>query len=135
MKKTRPPKRNNKFYLPKHEYWMTVHFCMNYGEYKRKLAELDGQKGVVYDGMPHGTDVTDPTAVIAEKRQKIQGKIDIIENAIKDVDPNLYEWLLLGITGDGYSYRYLHDHLGMPCGKDYYIKKYREVYYRIAQEI
>ena len=133
MKKTRPPKQKNKYYLPKHEYWMTVHFCMNYGEYKKQLAELDGQKALVLDGMPHGTETSDPTAVIAEKRAKLQGKIDIIENAIREVDASLYDYLLLGVTTDA-SYGYLSD-LGMPCGKDYYIKRYREIYYKIAKEI
>lgn len=133
MKKTRPPKKSNKFYLPKHEYNMVVHFCMNYGEYKRQLAELDGKKAFVLDGMPHGTGVSDPTAEIAERRQRLQSKIDLIEATIRQVDAPLYDYLLLGITTDA-SYSYLRD-LGIPCGKDYYIKRYREVYYRIAQEI
>ena len=133
MRKTRPPKKKNKYYLPKHEYWMTVHFCMNYGEYKKQLAELDGQKGVVYDGMPHSTDTSDPTASVGEKRARLQEKIDLIEKTVREVTPSLYEYMLLGVTTD-YSFGYLKE-LGLPCGKDYYISKYREIYYKIAKEI
>lgn len=133
MRKTRPPKETNKYYLPKHEYWMTVHFCMGYGDYKRQLAELDGQKGVAYDGMPHGTDVTDPTAEIAERRQKLQEKIDLIEETVRAVAPNIYEYMLLGVTTEC-NFEYLVS-LGIPCGNNYYITRYREIYWRIAQEI
>lgn len=107
---------------------------MNYGEYKKRLAELDGRKAFVLDGMPHGTGISDPTSDIAEKRQRLQAKIDLIEDTVRKVDAALYEWLLLGVTTDA-SYKYLRDSLGMPCGKDYYIKRYREVYYRIAKEL
>lgn len=134
MRRVRPPKRGSRYYLPPTEYKMVAAFCMNYGEFKRQLLDLDGKKAQIIDGMPHGTDTTDPTFSVAEKRVRLQEKINLIESTVRNVCPEIYEWVLLGITTTA-SYDYLLTKLDIPCSHPYFIKRVRKVYYEIAQKL
>ena len=134
MRRIRPKHEGSEYYLPPSEFRLVAAFCMNYGEFKKKLAWLDGQRAMTYDGMPHGTDVTDPTFKVAEKRVRIQEKIDLIESTVREVAPEIYEWVLIGITTTA-SYDYLRSRLNIPCSKQYYGKRVHRIYYEIAQKM
>lgn len=134
MSHNRAPKPSSKWYLPYDTYKYVVSFCYAYKDMVRKLEDLDGKHAHVQDGMPRGTETGDPTSKEAIRRVKLQQKIDIIEGAVIDTDPFLYDWLLEGVTVRHITYSDL-EAKKIPCGKNEYSNLRRQVYYRIAERI
>lgn len=136
MSHNRAPKPSSKWYLPYDTYKYVVAFCYAYTDMKRRLSDLDGKHSHVQDGMPRGTETGDPTAKEAIRRMKLQQKIDIIENAVIDTDPFLYDWLLEGVTKRDVTFNYLKMKKSMPVAdKNQYSELRRQVYYRVAERI
>lgn len=59
-------------------YW----FAKQYSEWVEELASL-GEIPSFIGSMKRGSDVNDPTAEIAEKRDVLQAKISLVEKAVK----------------------------------------------------
>lgn len=131
----RVPRPGSKYYLPKYQYKTAVTFCLQYWELKSRYASLQGLRAVKYDGMPHGTSTSDPTAQTALQSAECARKIGIIENAVRTAAPDMYKWILRGVTEEKMTYEILRYEQGMPCGKGLYAKIRRHVYYLVAQEI
>lgn len=134
MSHNRAPKPGSKWYLPYDTYKYVVSFCYAYHDMKDRLKDLDGQHSHELDGMPRGTETGDPTSKEAIKRAMLQEKIDIIEYAIIDTDPFMFDWLLEGVT---MRHTYYDDLVakGLPCSKNYYSELRRQVYWRVAERI
>lgn len=128
--------KSSPYYLPEHEYLMTVHFCLSYKELKREYAELTSTyNGINMDGMPHGNGISDPTARNAIRRAKLAEKIDIIEHTAEEVGEDLYEYLLMGVTEKGMTYEWLREKKGMPCGKNEYYTMRKKYYKEIFRQL
>ena len=133
----RTPSESNPFYLPKNMYLTAVRYCLQYPELKRQLAQLQataGMKAVAYTGMPHGSGISSPTEQTAILIAEIERKIKVIETAVKETSPELYKWLLIGVTRET-NYDYLRHRKGMPCGYRQYHKAKQAVYHKISQAI
>lgn len=114
------------FYISKHRYLELKHFCLQYPEWKRKLADLSWfpQQG---DG--RSTDVAMPVERMAERRDKYLKYMEMVEQSCVAADPDIYEWLLKSVT-DGVSYSNLRA-AGLPCSKDYYYERYRKFFWHL----
>ena len=55
-------------------------------------------------------------------------KIQMLEQAAKDADHYLWEYILKAVT-EGLSYTYLRTKLDMPCGRDMYYDRYRRFFW------
>ena len=136
MPHNRSPKPGSKYYLPKYEYKTVVNFCFQYQDLKTKLDALDGQHAVVNDGMPHGTDTSDPTFSEATKRMEISEKIDVIEKTTKSCAGSaLYPFMLMAITDETCTYNYLRQNYDIPMGHRQFSELRRKIYYNIAKRI
>lgn len=136
MSHNRAPKPGSKWYLPYDTYKLVVSYCYAYHDMQRKLRDLDGWHAHEQDGMPRGTETSDPTFKEAERRLRLQEKIDVIEGAVIDTDPFLYDWLLEGVTKRGVTFQYLKVKMQMPVvDKNQYSELRRQVYYRVAERI
>lgn len=135
MPRYRVPRPGSKYYLPKYEYKTVVSFCMQYWDLRSRVASCTGLKGVNYDGMPHGTSVSDPTYQSALQGAEAARKVDIIESAVRRAAPDLYEWILKSVTEEDMTYDKLRYEYGMPCGKNLYAKKRRLVFWYVSKEI
>lgn len=135
MSHNRAPKPGHKWYLPYNTYQTAVNFCYSYKEMMDRLADLDGRHSHSQDGTQRASGTSDPTAKEGIKRMELEKRIEVIEDAVMATAPELSRWLFLGVTQRGTTYTYLHDFLGMPCGKNQYSKYRREIYYRVAERI
>ena len=146
----RLPKPGAKWYLPEETFRMVQHFCRSYKEIKKNVKELNDEidriglmSGQNLDGMPHGTDITDPTSSQAIKRQELEhkrdaelNKITIIERAVQRSDPGgLGPWLFMAVTDKNMTCICLQTKYGMPCEKNAFSLLRREIYWRVAQEL
>ena len=72
------------------------------------------------------------TEILVIKRENLRKKCEMVEQTVLEVAPEIYEYLLIGITMEGATFEYLKG-IGMPCERTAYYRKRRR-FYRIASE-
>lgn len=115
--------------ISKYAYRELKNFCLQYGEKKQKLAAIRGLSAVTYEGMPHGTDIGDPTQVKAERAERLEADIKLIEQTAIEADSGIYQSLIANVSS-GISYF----DLIVPCDKKYFYEKRRKFFYILAQK-
>ena len=81
--------------MTKEEFYMLYYFSMDYPRWRRRLAAISHKKGSETD--------------------ELLEKMAIIEQACRETDPELYPWIIKGVT-EGYTYQNLKSRYGLPCG-------------------
>lgn len=114
--------KKNPYWVSKHRFLELYHFCLQYGEFKKELADT------VY--LPDDPEF-DPTGDTAVRLERLHRNIELIEACCKDSDKELWHFLLLGVS-EGYSYETLRSRFHIPCGKDYYFIRWRKVYWLMS---
>lgn len=126
----------SKWYLSKSAFLEALYFAYQYQEFLDELEAIgDGSRAISYDSQPHGTSAKGSLEDLAIKRSRISAKVDIIEAACREADPDLYFWLLKGVTSDSVGYDYLYYQLKMPCGRRAYYEKRRKFYYILYRKM
>lgn len=119
--------KKNAYWLPKHRQLELVHFCLQYPEWKKKIADLDDYSvrshSIIETSKNDGL-LTNPVEQIVEERLYLESLIFLIEDVAKEVAGDLCEYLLRGIT-EGVGY----EKLFAPCCKDVYYKLYRRFFW------
>lgn len=109
-------------------------FCLQYNEKKLKLNNAYSLKSPNFSGMPHGSEISDPTAKAAEIAEKYRKDIDLIENTAKEVDSKLAPFIIKNVTTKEYSITVLKTKYGMKVGENQFKAKRRLFYYLLAQK-
>lgn len=138
MPRNRIPKPSDEYYLERDDYLMTVHFCLAYNNNKRRLQTLGGVRAQALDGMPHGTDVSDPTQREALIRAWLQGKVDLVEHSVAEATngiPVLYQPLLLAVTERKMTIDQIMARYRVPMGKKQFLRMRRRVYFLVHRGI
>lgn len=136
MPRNRIPKPSSKYYLPKYEYRTVVNFCLSYWAVREKLAGMGGIKAQAMDGMPHSTDVSDPTQREALQRLRLKEKIEIIETTVREVAGEyLYYPMLISITKDDITIEQIMARYQVPMGRRQFIELRRKVYYEMSHKL
>ena len=130
MPRNRIPKRSSKWYLPKYEYRMVVNFCLSYYSVRERLAGLGGIRAQALDGMPHGTDTSDPTQREAMLRSWLTDKIVLIESTVREVCGDmLYQPMMMAVTRDDVTIDQIMARYSVPMGRVQFINLRRKVYW------
>ena len=122
--------QKNKYWLERHRYYELKHFCLQYPIWKKAYAALDGLS-VRSNDVIATTDksaVSDPTAKVAEARLFYSERMKMVEDAAKETDSALGDYILLGVT-EGLSYDSLAMKYPLPCCKDVYYEMYRRFFW------
>lgn len=127
--------KGNGYYLSKAAFLESLYFAYQYQEFLDELEVIgDGSKGISYDAQPHGDAKAGGLEDLAIRRARISSKVDLIERVCREVDPELYPWLIKGFTSDEVGYDYLRYQLRMPCGRNQYYEKRRKFYFLLYRE-
>lgn len=120
----------NKYYIDKHRHYELKHFCLQYPEWKRTYAEIDGSAAATssFSRIPSGNLPGDPTAKRAIAKARLSERIEMIEKIAKETDDYIWDYILKAVT-EGLSYTYLKSRLDIPCGKDMYYDRYRRFFW------
>ena len=129
--------KKNKYWISKHRFYEIEHHCLQYKEWKDEYFALStqGVSGVDYDGMPHGTNVGNPTETVGMRMAVLKGKIDTVEKTAEEADPELAKYILKAVTNEGISFNYLKMVMGIPCEKDMYYNRRRKFYWLMSQRM
>ena len=82
------------------------HFCLQYPLWRAEAQSLLGVGAQRYSSMPHGTGVSDPVARAAERREKLNDKILMVENVARTIEGGKWYAALIQncCMGKGLSY-------------------------------
>lgn len=125
----------NKYFIPKEEFLTVLHYCKRYPLWVAELNTApDTSRAITYDKDRVQTSGDfNPTEELAVRRAEIASKKKELEDVVRSVDSDLYDWLILGVCY-GMTYYQLQV-MGIPCGKDMYYDRRRKLYYEMSKKI
>ena len=135
MSKYRPPSEKSKYYIPKEDYLTAIHYSLRYPLWLAEVkTKADTARAIVYDKDKVQTSGGyDETAETAIRISEISDKINLIDDVINQVAPEMEYWLRLGVC-----YGLTFDQLkgkGLPCERDSYYLMRRHYYFELSRRI
>lgn len=127
----------SKWWLPKYKFMTVFYYALQYNEWKNEYKTIsDTSKAIRYDLEKVQTSGdSDPTERTAMRRAELRRKMDEIEDIAAAAGDELAEWLLIGVTQEGASYKYLHNNLNMPCSANKYYDIRSRFYFELSKKI
>ena len=130
------PINEKKYDISKHRFLELYHFCMQYNEWKDELKyKKDTVQSAGVTGTPTSHNNGDATAKLATRRAELERKCKLIEQTAIEADPDIYQYIIKGVTNDYASYKYLRHVMEIPCGKDMYYDRRRKFYWLLSKKI
>ncbi len=105
-----------------------LHFCRQYPEWKTEANSLLGIRAIKMDGQPHGSGVSDPVAMAAEKREKLMTKIEIVDNCARAIGDGEWYAAIIQNVCIGRPYEQMDRALMPTSDKNAYFRKRREFF-------
>ena len=126
-----------KYVLKKHEYLQAKWYALGYDAYIDEYNALSNDlRGIDYSKDRIQTSLTgSSTEDFAMRRAALKQKIENIEQSAIEADPDLYQYLILGVTQEGITYNALRMLKGLSCGQNEYYSIRRKFYYLLAKKI
>lgn len=135
MFKVKTPTKDSKYWVPVEDFKTALHWSLRYPLWIAELSiEPDTSMAIRYDKDKVQTSGNyDATVETAIRRDELRRKAELLEGTVRDVAPEIYKYLLLGVTQGRTVYQLLDE--GMPCSKDYFIERRQQYYYEISKKI
>lgn len=120
----------NKYWIDRHRYYELKHFCLQYPTWKEMyhMYEEPCISSSAFEQMHSSNVPSDPTAKYAMLKAQYAERIEMVEEAAKTADKDLYKYILKAIT-EGLSYTYMKTRMDIPCSKDMYYDRYRRFFW------
>jgi len=120
----------NKYWVEKHRYYELKHLCLQYPFWKRAYSEISTLGASAFGTVifSRSEEPGDPTSELAQKRLLYFNRMELIEQAAIDTDPELASYILKAVT-EGFSFTYLKTRLEIPCSRDTYYDRYRRFFW------
>ena len=124
----------NPYWIEKERHYELVHFCRQYPIWVKAHEALDGlsKRPGDLEVFTKTHNISDPTARCAIAKEHYRTRIEMVEKAALEADPELAEYIVLGVT-QGLSYDVLNARLRLPCGKDTYYDRYRKFFWILSK--
>ena len=122
----------NKYWIDKHRHYELKHFCLQYPNWKRRYAEIDGFESRSNDDVYSRVNTPgDPTGKCVEMKSIYLERMDLVRRIAFEADPDLATYIFRAVT-EGLSYTYLKTKLAIPCGRDMYYDRYRRFFWLLS---
>lgn len=125
--------KRNPYWLEKHRYYELKHFCLQYSYWKKAMGSilyLKGRDFMIPNRKVHSLNPTETTAIA---KKYFSDRINMIEVNAKKADPELYFYIIEGVTNN-LSYDSLRARFDIPCCKDTYYDRYRKFFWFLSQD-
>lgn len=123
----------NKYWISKERYYELKHFCLQFNDWLKMYNALSDSRISTsvtvlsgFKGIPGN-----PTEKIAIAKAHYKDRLDMVENAAKAADPEIWSYILKAVTDD-VSCSTLICKYDMPCGKDKFYAAYRRFFYYLS---
>lgn len=129
------PLNQDKYNISKYRFRELYYFCLQYHEWQDELKyNTDTVGAICYDGLPHGSNISDQTGNLGARRAELARRCEIIEQTAVEADPEIYQYILRAVTDEHITYKYLKTVMGIPCGKDMYYDRRRKFYWLLSRK-
>ena len=133
---TRPElSEKNKWWISKHRYYELRHFCLQYPEWRKQIADIDGLPSSSPAGQEHirSGRTADPTAVYGEARSWLTKRVELVEKAAYEAcDHQFWYTILVEAVARNLSYDVLEAQKGiMPISRDQWYNTYRRFFWTL----
>lgn len=118
----------NRYWISRQRFYELRHFCLQYGEWAKEYAELDGYPSQSYSTEIRSPQPGDPTERIAERKLYFRERMELVKKAAGATDPVIGPYIFKAVT-KGYSYEHLRAKDGIPCCKNVYYDLYRKFFW------
>lgn len=121
----------SRYYLPKHRLYELKHFCMQYGEWRKRYISLNGyarRMGSTDFERVDGGFTSDPTEREAEARLYFATRIEMVESTAREAAGDFSTLMLRAVTED-ISYAQLNAQERIPCCRDTWYAMYRRFFW------
>ena len=114
--------------ISRDRYGQLLHFCRQYPEWKTEANSLLGIRAVRMDGQPHGSGKSDPVALAAERRDRLLGKIAIVDECAKAIGGGEWYAAIIQNVCIGRSWTQMDGALMPTCNKNAFFRMRREFF-------
>ena len=126
-----------KYALGVHEFGMAYHYALNYQDWLMEYNALaDPSTGLRYDKdhvqSSYQVDTTEANGI---RRAELREHMKIVEQAAIEADPDLYRFILLGVTMEEATYDILRRKYDMPASRGTFYDRRRKFYWLLWQHI
>ena len=126
--------KKNKYWIPREKYYELLYFSRQYSTMRQEIRELRTAYPVLNcDEHVTCSDISDPVMSAATRIEELRGKMKLIEDTAMEAGPDIYKWLLIGVTTER-SFDFLNKKLNMPASRNTYYDRYRKYFYYLAQK-
>lgn len=126
----------NKYHISKYRFRELFYFCLQYEEWKQELnKKRNPLKGTQYAGVPSSGGVGNPTEKIAIECADLSHKINMIEQAAKAADPELWEYIIFAVTQENITFNILKMQMNIPCERDRFYDSRRKFYFLLDNKM
>lgn len=126
--------KKNPYWIPREKYYELLYFSRQYWTMKQEKKELlRTYPTISYDANYTISDISNPVEKAVCRVSYLTDMMKLIEDTIKEVDPDIYKWLLNGVTTDK-SYEYLNQKMGLPMSRSAYYERYRKYFFLLSKK-
>lgn len=126
--------KKNPYWIPRDKYYELLYFSRQYWTMKQEKKELlRTYPTISYDENYTITDISNPVEKAVCRVSYLTDMMKLIEDTVKEVDPDIYKWLLNGVTTDK-SYEYLNQKMGLPMSRGAYYERYRKYFFLLSKK-
>ena len=120
----------DKYKISDYRFRELYYFCLQYEEWKQRLKEKRNPlKGMQYSGMPSSGNPGNPTESNAIECAELSRKCEMIEQAAKEADADLWEYIVFAVTNKDITFEHLKMQRNIPCERDCYYNIRRKFYF------
>lgn len=126
--------KKNPYYIPKRRYYELKNFCLQYPDWKKALAQINGWESNYHEisGIIRGSVPESSTERQAMVRAYYSAHIDLVEDCAAKLDRTIAPYVLKGVT-EGVCYDALRAN-GCPCCRELYYEYYRYFFWLLSKE-
>ena len=126
-----------KYKLDKHEFNIAYHHALMYQSWLSEYNALaDPSTGLRYDkDFIQNANLPDLTEKNGIRRAELRKKMEVVEQAAIETDPDLYQYILMGVTFEDMTFDILQTKHKIPCARNTYYDRRRRFYWLLWQRI
>ncbi|MCB6475585.1 hypothetical protein LI171_04945 [Emergencia timonensis] len=128
------PLNEKKYKISKYRFKELYYFCLQYNDWTKEIRE-NRMLSSIEQGEGKGNNIGRPTENAGLRNADLTERVKLIEQTAIEAAPDIYQYILLAVTNEGYSFNYLKMMKGMPCEKDKFYDRRRKFFYLLSKKI
>lgn len=128
------PLNEKKYNISNYRFRELYYFCLQYNDWVKEVRE-NRLLSSIEQGEVRGSSIGRPTESSGIRNAELTRRIELIEQTAIEADQGIYQYILLAVTNEGYTFNYLKMMKEMPCEKDKFYHGRRRFYYLLAKKL